>query len=130
MKLSGTPRPGLSLQRSSPIAAAALQAFFDVALIEHFLPRGEVSPYAGETIGLQFEPTERQLACAFEACCWARNLLVDAEHVLDVMADFVSHHVRLREVARRAEALVQFAEKRKVEVDLAVGGTVERPRCR
>ena len=42
------------------------------------------------------------------------------------MADLVRDHVRRREVAGRAEALRELLEERGVEVDLLVGGAVER----
>ena len=37
------------------------------------------------------------------------------------MADLVRDHVRLREIAGRAEAVLQFLEERGVEIELAVG---------
>ena len=58
----------------------------------------------------------------------AANLLLDPEHRLDVMADLVRDHVRLGEIARRAEALVELPEEREIEVDLVVRRAVERAR--
>ena len=59
-----------------------------------------------------------------------RRRLVEIAHrphqVLHVMADLVRDNVRLREIARRAEAVVQLLEKRRVEVELPVGRAVER----
>src|SRR4051812_24308162 len=43
------------------------------------------------------------------------------------MSDFVRNDVRLREVARRAEALVQFSKKTEIQIDLRIRRTVERP---
>src|SRR5688572_1674727 len=42
------------------------------------------------------------------------------------MTDLVRNHVRTREVARRAEALVQLLEERQIEVHLLIERTVER----
>src|SRR5688572_13432493 len=41
------------------------------------------------------------------------------------MSHLVRHHVRLSEIARRAEALIEFAEERQVDIDLLIAGTVE-----
>ena len=46
------------------------------------------------------------------------------------MPDLVRDDVGLGEVARRAEALIELLEEREVEIDLAVGGAVERPHRR
>ena len=43
------------------------------------------------------------------------------------MADLVRDDVRLREVAGRAEALVQLPVETEVDVELVVAWTVERP---
>jgi hypothetical protein len=43
-----------------------------------------------------------------------------------VVADFMRQHIGLREVARRAEALAQFAVEVQVDIEVAVGRTVER----
>ena len=55
------------------------------------------------------------------------HALGDAEQVLDVMPDLVRDNVSLREVAGRAEAILQVAVEREVDVELLVGGAVERP---
>src|SRR5688500_13876585 len=43
------------------------------------------------------------------------------------MPHFVREHVRLREIAGRSELPVQLGEESEIEIDLAIGGTVERP---
>src|SRR4029453_10887816 len=45
------------------------------------------------------------------------------------MADFMGNHVGLGEVARRLEALAQIAVERQVDINFAIGATVERA-CR
>ena len=46
-----------------------------------------------------------------------------------MVSDFVRQHVRLGEVARRAEPLLELTVEAQVDVDLARGRAVERP-CR
>jgi hypothetical protein len=46
-----------------------------------------------------------------------------------VMAYLVCDNVRLCEIATRAEASMQLIEKSEIEIDLPVGGTIERSRC-
>ena len=55
----------------------------------------------------------------------ARTCLLDAELLLDVVADLVGDHVGLGEVAGRAEALAQLVEEAEVDVDLLVERAVE-----
>ena len=44
-----------------------------------------------------------------------------------MMADLVRDHVRLGEIARRAEAALHVVEERGVEIDALVVGAIERP---
>src|SRR4051812_42784687 len=44
-----------------------------------------------------------------------------------MMADLVSQHVCLREVARSAEASIEFIEEREVDINLLIGRAVKRP---
>src|SRR5262245_51031096 len=46
------------------------------------------------------------------------------------MSDFVRDDIRLGEITRRAEPLVELAEERQVEVHLAIRGAVERSHFR
>ena len=48
------------------------------------------------------------------------------EQVLHVMPDLVRDDIGLREVAGRAEAPIELAEERQVEVDLLIGRAIER----
>src|SRR2546428_795468 len=66
------------------------------------LRRG-MSPDAGEAIGLQLDGDRRSL---------------DPHQILDVMTELVGDDIRLREIARRAEASRQFVEEAQVEVHL------------
>ena len=55
------------------------------------------------------------------------DALRDPEQVLDVVAHLVRDHVRLREVAGRAEPAIEITEERQVQVHLRVRRAVERP---
>ena len=58
--------------------------------------------------------TDSALASSREPCrCAAETLLRQAEQVLHVVADLVRDHVGAREVARRAEALLELLEERR-----------------
>ena len=91
----------------------------------------EVSPDAGEAVGLQFD-TDRHLVGLGLAHLLPHlvELRQHADEVLHVMADLVRDHVGLGEIARRAELAGQLVEEVGVEIDLAVVRTVERPGCR
>src|SRR5262249_26183212 len=71
------------------------------------------------------------VAGALELLLHLLHLGQDPEHVLDVVTDLVGDHVGLRELAclaaAAAEAVLQVAEERRVEIDALVAGTVERP---
>src|SRR5581483_2461966 len=58
------------------------------------------------------------------------NPLLDSQYLLHVMADLVRNHVRLRELAWRAETVLQLIEEAEVEVHFFVDRTVERTRSR
>ncbi len=51
------------------------------------------------------------------------------DEILYVMTDLVRDDVRLREIARRLEALLQLVVEHHIDVDLLVERAVERPRC-
>jgi len=99
----------------------------DAAGIEPAVLRRGMSPDAGEAVGLQFQRDRR---AAGSGPAIARRLRVQPHQVLHVMTDFVRDDIRLRKVAGRAEALRQLVEERQIQIDLAVAGTIERPRGR
>ena len=119
---------------SSPIFSAALrgvQRFIDIALLEQPLLGREVAPDAGEAVCLQFHPHGHLIGFHF-----AHRLphLVElgqhANEILDMVADFMSDDIGLREVAGRAELPVKLREEGGVEIDLLVTRAIERPgRC-
>ncbi len=90
-----------------------------------------VRPHAGQAIGLQLEPHRQQIGLTLGyALAGLLHLVRDAEQVLHVMADLVRDHVGLGEIALRPVALAELVEEGQVEIDLAVGRTVERPHLR
>ena len=122
MNVSGlTPLARLLWIRSSPTAAAAFRPSSRSPRLEQVALRvRRVRPDAGEAVGLQLEP-HRELVRARPGPPAARRSTssIDAEQVLDVVADLVRDHVGLREVAGRAEALCSSRHEREVDVDLA-----------
>src|SRR5262245_296539 len=89
-----------------------------------------IRPDACQTIRLQFKPDRQSIGFPLAGTALQRlNFSHDAEKILYVMADFVGDHVGLGEVARRSEALAQFAVEGKVDVKLLIGAAVERT-CR
>src|ERR1700745_4190089 len=50
----------------------------------------------------------------------------DAEEVLHMMSEFVGKNVRLRELPRGSESALQLVVEAEIDVDLLIGGTIER----
>ena len=108
------------------------QPFLDVARLQDLpLLVGVMRPHPGQAVGLELHQ-DRQGVRLLRARPppHAMDLLRDPQQVLDVMAHLVGDDVRLREVPRRSEALVELPEEREVDVDLAVLRTVEGPHRR
>ena len=85
-------------------------------------------PNPGETIGLQLEH-HRQSVGIPRGGSPLRGLhsFADAEHVLNVVADFVRTDIRLREVAGCTDTVLQITIECEVYVDLGIEGGVKRP---
>ena len=71
--------------------------------------------------------TDSALACCGLRLLRAPDLRLDPEQRLHVVADLVRQHVRLREVARGTEPLLELAVEPEVDVDLVRRRAVERP---
>ena len=135
VKLSGTTVPcACRCSVSSPIAAAVCSAASTSPGSRKLALRlGVVRPDAGEAVGLQLDPHLQRLAPRLSPAALLRllHLRQDAEQVLHVMADLVRDHIGLRELAglaaAAAEARLELAEERGVEIDLAVVRAIERP---
>ncbi len=123
------------LQRIVADRACGLQRRIDVAGIEK-LPAllGMICPNAGIAIRLQFDPHLDAVGPGLSAggLLGGLRLRQGAEQVLHVVADLVRDHIGLREFACLAlatvEARLDLAKKRRVEIDAAVGRTIERSR--
>ncbi|KVK58262.1 hypothetical protein L906_08765 [Agrobacterium sp. TS45] len=104
-----------------------VQRFLEVAGFENTLLLGELAPDAGITIRLKLD-THRHLVGIHLAhrLAAAVELRQNAGQVLDVVAHLMRNHISLREIAGRAETLVQFLEEAGVEIDLAVARAIER----
>ena len=87
---------------------------------------GRMPPDPGEAIGLQLL-THRQGIDRRSRLATARvaHLLADTKHGLDMMTDFVGHHIGLGKIPRRAELTIQIPEETQVQVYLAIGRAVE-----
>src|SRR5271170_5222242 len=78
-------------------------------------------PNAGEAIGLQLQMDRSRILPVRISL----HTPLDAENILDVVADLVGQNVGLREFAGRAEALPELIVKAQVDVDLFVPRTIE-----
>ena len=87
---------------------------------------GVRGPGAGVAVGLQFQADGEVVGVARVAFLLAAHLRLGADQVLDVVAVFVGQHVRLRELAGRSEPVGEHVVEAEVDVDLVVGGAVER----
>ncbi len=118
------------LQRVVADRRCGPQAFFDVARLERAALGGVVPPNAGITIGLQLEQHRQGVALRRVRLRRAMHLARGAQQGLQVVTDLVRDDVGLREVARRAEALMQHRVERQVDVGLLVARAIERPHLR
>jgi hypothetical protein len=103
------------------------QARGDVAAVNDLALLRRVTPDARKTIGLQLESHRQAISHRGFATAQVADLLFDPENLLDVVSDLVRDNVRLSELAWRAEPGAQLIEERQIDVDLLIGGTVERP---
>src|SRR5579863_2003386 len=86
---------------------------------------GRITPDAGETIGLQFQPDRQRIPLSRFALLQTPHPRLDSENLLHMMSNFVCDYVRLRELARSPEALLQFSEEREVQINLFVFRAIE-----
>jgi hypothetical protein len=90
-----------------------------------------VGPNTRQEIRLQFK-ADRKLVVLFLAQSTTRRVYTVhcAEQVLHMMSDFMGDHISLRKVSGRAQTSFQLSEKRKVDIDLLISGTIKRSNCR
>ena len=128
---SGSTRPWRACWiRSSPTASAAFTASAmlswrqrDAALRALV---GELRPDAGVAVGLQLQRDRVLVRVVRVALLRGAHLALGAEEGLQVVAELVRRDVRLRELALRAELLLELVEEAELEVDLLVRRAVER----
>ncbi len=101
------------------------EGLVDVALLEEAPLAGGMRPDPGQAVGLQLEPDRERVGPRRAALLLGAHLVGQAQEMLDVVADLVGQHVRLREVPGRAESAPQLVIEREVDVDLAVLRAVE-----
>ena len=125
---------GAALQRSSPIALAALQAFLDVARLED---AGALSACCAQTPAKQSacssSRTESWFAStSLDALPQLVHLVGYAEQVLHVVADLVRDDVGAREIAFGAELGIELVEESRgrCRASRPAGSRTARPRLR
>src|SRR5688572_12480610 len=94
-------------RRCSPQSLLEVPGFNEIAVT-----LGMMSPYPGETVGLQLHPNGEGVSLS-AGCLMLKAIhpFGDAEKILDVMPDLVGDDIGLREVTRRAEPASQFVEE-------------------
>ncbi len=101
-------------------------AFFDVARIEPILVHRTPDP--GIAIGLEFELYRQRIAFALaRTALRALDFFGCAEQVLDVVAEFMRHHIIGGKIALRAEAIGEFIEETRVEINALIAGAIKWP---
>ena len=102
----------------------------DVASLQEISSLRRFCPNTRETVSLQLEPNRERILRTWVAALQAPDLPFDAHQILNMVSEFVRQDVGLRELAGRSKSALQLVIKAKVNVDLLVLWTVERPRCR
>src|SRR5262249_8693930 len=88
-------------------------------------------PHSGKAICLQLQPNGGLVrASPRRSLLICVDLITDAQQILDVMSDFMSNDICLREIARRMKAIAQFLKETRVEINLFIREAVERPHRR
>jgi len=115
-----------------PDRVGSRQRLLDVPGLEDREPPLRVMrPYSRQEIGLQFQLHRQRVHLPLVHPTTLRiDLVGDPQQVLDVVSHLVLDHVRLGEVPRRSEPLLQQFVEAQVDVDGPVGRAVERPHRR
>ena len=99
-----------------------VEALRDVAVAQEVPLEGGVGPDAGEAVGLELLAHGQLVGPVGVVVLQPADLVVDAQQVLDVVAELVGEDVGLGEVPRRAEAVGQLPEEAEVDVRLLSAG--------
>src|SRR5438034_3785931 len=87
-----------------PHGRRGVERLFQVTRLQQVLVVGTVAPYAGIAVGLQLQPDGQLVRLAEVPFLLSAHALLRSQEVLDVVAELVRDHVRLREVPGCAEA--------------------------
>jgi hypothetical protein len=82
-----------------------------IALVDDFPLLGRHCPYAGKTIGLQFQANGQWIRLTGIAGSHALHPPFNAQNLLDVMSNFMGDDICLREFPRRPKTPPQLVEK-------------------
>lgn len=103
-----------ALQSVITHGGSGIQRRIDVCLVDHVPFLRGVSPNAGETIGLQFDPDRGPPGLQY------------TQKFLHMVADLMGDHISLRELTRCAESPFELIKELEIQVDLLVAGAIER----
>jgi hypothetical protein len=113
-----------------------VQALLEITGLELDLPKGGpswlcrlVTPDTGEAVSLKLQPHGERVLLIGPRLLHLSHLRLDAEQVLNMVAELVRKNVGLREVAGRTEPFAKLAEETEVEIHERVAGTVEGTGC-
>src|SRR5262245_58263864 len=136
---------GPTLQAIIANGGGRLHGCLDVAGLEELpLFLRVMGPYPGKAVGLQLDADLELIGFAsVHTLLRLLHLWQDSEQVLHMVADLVSNHVGLRELAAlasdvaAAETLLDILKERGVEIDLLIVRAIEwthggrgKPACR
>ena len=104
------------LQSIVPDGRCCAEPFFEIARLDQVaFTLGVISPDTGITIGLEFHSDRQGISFDLRHLSLeAMHFFCDAEEILHVMADLMSDHISLREVARCSESMRHLVEEGKV----------------
>src|SRR5262245_24708789 len=90
-------------------------------------PVSVTGPNSGQKICLQLKPDRELIVFSFtKPAARCLHAIADAEQILHVMTNFMRDHVGLCEIASGTQAVLEFMEKSKVDVNALVFRTIER----
>ena len=118
--------PGHALEPVVSDCGCCTQGAFDIPSLEEVALLRRFRPDTCEAISLQFHAYRQCVPGAGILTLQATHFAFDAEEVLHMMSEFVGENIRLRELARSSESALQLVVEAEIDVDLLIGGTIER----
>jgi hypothetical protein len=86
-----------------------------------------VSPDTCQTVSLELQHDGELIPRLRIARLKLTHAILDAEDVLDVVAQLMSDHIRLSKVSRASADAVKLIPETEIDIDLLVGRAIERP---